>query len=88
MDIGKACNKVSNRALLPEGDMSRAAPDSNQPDTTRTQTTPERGLGIAGVMAVVSNKEATPPSADVTEVAAEMATQLRRVKTTAVQVMT
>jgi hypothetical protein len=88
MDIGEACNIVSNRTLLPEGDMSRAAPNTNQPDTTRTQTTLERGLGIAGVMVVVFNKGAVPHSADVTEVAAAMATQLRRVETTAVQVMT
>jgi hypothetical protein len=88
MDIGEACNIVSNRTLLPEGDMSRAAPDTNRPDTTRTLTTLERGLEIAAVMAVVFNKGAVPHSADVTEVAAAMATQLRRVETTAVQVMT
>ena len=88
MDIGEACNKVSNRTLLPEGDMSHAAPNTNQPDTTRTQTTPKRGLAIAGAMAVVSNKGAVPHSADVTEVAAAMATPLHRVGTTAVQVMT
>ena len=68
--------------------MSRAAPNMNQPDTTRTQTTLERGLGIAGVMAVVSNKGAAPHSADVTEVAAATALQRSRVETTAVQVMT
>ena len=88
MDIGEACNIASNQTLLPEGDMSRAPPDTNRPDTTRTLTTLERGLEIAVVMAVVFNKGAAPHSADVTEVAAAMATPLRRVGTTAVQVMT